>query len=741
MKIKLRKDWDTAIQPPTGKSQPHGHFVGRSREVTKLTNDLLNRDEGAVLVSGYRGVGKTSFVYKCLHEVLTQDKNVLVVLLNAVQLQDDGSGVVKNLIRRLYSSTNGGDTLKHDVKQRLKTLYRKAVSKEFSLQENLLRRSETSARSTKEQGIGINISERDWKTIVLLTCWSIAVVLQIFPVTAWEWFNKIVPLLFALPIPFGFNLWYKRKVVEEEKESSLGTASELYEFDNSVSNLESDLRDIHVQLHQSGKKLIYVIDELDKLATAQAALEIFSKLKTLFTLSKAIFVFIGDEDLYSKANVRTATQNSFRPKEYTYFTHKYFIARPSWGDLSGYIDEVAAEKDVDQSTYDDFKHGLLLDAQNDFFDLLERIRDRIKSYESGQPLIELDGLSDEDVKKARLHKAVVSVFEEKYKTEMISKWQENELIIRSLLAHANDVASKQVGWEVQDPQSDALVDAAKRDFNGLLLRMGAFTAVQENRANVGGKSIQVNKYKYEGVVPRDPPEHLPDPSELERKFLKGFETYSDFIVSIINSFHIPMGKPTLSRHELLTNPASYLEELNSPQTDVSNSLITGREIYLNLTTKVPPVAYKRDQIEQATANINAQTKNLISNMRIMFVQMIKKLSPNAHLQEQVLASNNNLFVGRAQEIRTFLGAVPHTVFFKLDYSKQLLLVDKTKDTGLKMQQIQGIVADSVDQFTILGIGPGPGPINDILNVCTDSPDELQKTGVNAIGQLKEFFEL
>lgn len=740
MKIKLHRNWDTGIQPPTLRLRTPGHFVGRSREVTMLTNDLLNRDEGAVLVSGYRGVGKTSFVYKCLREVLNQEKDTLVILLNAVQLQDDGS-VVKNLIRRLYSSISNGDSVKKEERQYLQALYRKAVSKEFSLQENLQRRSEVSATSTKEQGIGVNLSERDWRTIVLLTSWSLAVILQIFPATAWKWFNEIVPLLFALPIPFGFNLWYRRKTVEEEKNSSLGTASELYKFDNSVGNLESDLRDLHEQLHECGHKLIYVIDELDKLATAQAALDILSKLKTLFTLSKAIFVFIGDEELYGKANVKTSPQNNFRPKEYTYFTHKYFIARPSWRDLSGYIDEIVDDKDVDDATYNDFKHGLLLDSQNDFFDLLERIRDRITSYDGQQPLIEFELLTEDNLKRGRLHKAAVSVFEEKYKSEMISKWQENELIIRGLLAHANDVASKQVGWEVQDAQSDALTDAARRDFNGLLLRMGAFTGVQEGRANVSGKSIQVNKYKYEGVVPRDPPEHLLDPSELEQKFLKVFEAYSDFIVSVINSFHIPMGKSTLSRHELLKNPAGYLQELMSPQTDVSIPFNTGREIYLHLTTKIPPVAYKRDQVEQATANINAQIKSLISNMRIMFVQMIKKLSSKANLQEQVLASNNNLFVGRAQEIRTFLGGVPHTVFFKLDYSKQLLLVDKTKDTGLKIQQIQGIVADSVNQFIILGIGPGPGPINDMLNVSTDSPDELQKTGANAIGQLKEFFEL
>lgn len=740
MKIKLVKDWDTGIQPPIGKSKVKGHFAGRKDEVSKLTNDLLNREEGAILISGYRGVGKTSFVYKCLSNALVNEKGALVVLLNAPQLQDDDGKVVKNLIRRLYSAIKNEDTVKRNLKEDLETLYRKAVSKEFSLQQVFQKQAEMSVSSNKEQGIDISISERDWRTIVLITSWSLAMILQLFPATDWSWFNKIVPLLLALPVPFGFSLWYKKKKVKEEKKSLFGSAKELYEFDNSAGNLESDLRDLHEQLYNGGHKVVYVIDELDKLANAQAALDIFSKLKNLFTLSKALFIIIGDEELYSKASVKTSSQNGFRAKEYTYFTHKYFIARPSWTDLSDYIDEIVDKKEIDEPSYSNLKHALLFESQNDFFDLLERIRDRITSYDGRQPVIEFEALSDEDVKKAKLHKAVVLVFEEKYKSEMISKWQENELIIRHLLAHAKGIAEDYVGFEIQDGQSIDMLDSAKRNFNGLLSRIGALTVIQEDTCNVSGSSVRVNKYRYEGLVPRDPPKHLTEPSELELKFLDAFGRYCDYIVSIINSFHIPTGKPTLSRHELLEHPTEYLEELRSPQTDVSNPFSSGQEIYLNLTTKLPPTVYKRDQIEQATSNVLNQTKNLLANIRLIFMHMIKRFNSN-ELQDQLLSSNNNLFVGSAQEIRNFLGAFQHIVVFKRDLSKQLLILEKTDASGEKIRQVQGIILTLTDKFMILVIGAGAKPIDDVLNVTTDSPDELRKTGMDAVGQIRDFFGL
>lgn len=63
MKLFLKEDWDIPIQIPLTKNNV-GYFIGRKKELFSLFNELSRRKTGSILISGYRGVGKTSLVYK-----------------------------------------------------------------------------------------------------------------------------------------------------------------------------------------------------------------------------------------------------------------------------------------------------------------------------------------------------------------------------------------------------------------------------------------------------------------------------------------------------------------------------------------------------------------------------------------------------------------------------------------------------------------------------------------------------
>lgn len=144
MKIILKPDWDIPVQIPRKKQfEQIGHFVGRKAELAVFVNELLRRKQGAILVTGYRGVGKTSFVYQALHKLLRQHDNEkrLFVLVNGNHLDSDiysrspdPKSILVNLIRRLYASTQE-EKLKPELKQDIESLYKKAVSSEFKLSE------------------------------------------------------------------------------------------------------------------------------------------------------------------------------------------------------------------------------------------------------------------------------------------------------------------------------------------------------------------------------------------------------------------------------------------------------------------------------------------------------------------------------------------------------------------------------------------------------------------------------
>lgn len=91
----------------------------------------------------------------------------------------------------------------------------------------------------------------------------------------------------------------------------------LYQFENKLGNLEFDLETVQRELRDEGWKLVYIIDELDKLEEDKTK-AILSVCKNFFTLSDAIFIFVGDEKSYEIGRENNGVLYE-RSREYTYF--------------------------------------------------------------------------------------------------------------------------------------------------------------------------------------------------------------------------------------------------------------------------------------------------------------------------------------------------------------------------------------------------------------------------------------
>jgi len=76
--------------------------------VDSLTNEVVYSPGGCFLVTGYRGVGKTSFVNKVLHkakDVLAPDKTLIIVRLNLARGYDTDK-LLRRMIRELFYAVN-----------------------------------------------------------------------------------------------------------------------------------------------------------------------------------------------------------------------------------------------------------------------------------------------------------------------------------------------------------------------------------------------------------------------------------------------------------------------------------------------------------------------------------------------------------------------------------------------------------------------------------------------------------
>lgn len=278
MKIVLKRDWDFPISPPMNieianlpdakQRRDMGHYGGRRNELNKFINELLRRPKGSILISGYRGVGKTSFVYKALSELKLKDidHEIIIVMLNAAQLdvgQKNNEGIdpkkiIENLIRRLYSITKDSK-LNDELKKDINLLYKKAVASEVNMIERYQDQKNFRLETIQEWNLKFIINN---STSILIATTIFALILQYMAFMAFV--SKFIPILIAL---FGsLAFFYAIKTTVSEVESITKSADETYKSDNCIGNLEFDLEELHKKLYFGyNKKILYIIDELDKL--------------------------------------------------------------------------------------------------------------------------------------------------------------------------------------------------------------------------------------------------------------------------------------------------------------------------------------------------------------------------------------------------------------------------------------------------------------------------------------------
>ena len=420
-----------------------GHFVGRERERALIANELFRSSQRSIFVSGYRGVGKTSLIYRALFDVREQAgaKRFLRVLLNAAQLEAEAEQhqgieprqILVNLIRRLYTAVEAQETTA-EIRKKTETLYSKAVAAEFSERQDV---GQAFVREASRE----RSAELTFKAVVphvpiWLVGWAAAVLLAVLTPLSSDYLNNIIAIALAGPVPLAISGTLQYRRAESLKEIERRRAQSLYLFDASIGNLEFDLEQIHRLLTAAGFTTLYVIDELDKLE-AERVVEVLRFFKTLFTLSAAVFVFIGGEELAARFRDEGQAGTAYRPMHYTYFTSTYFLPRPRAGDLYVFLEEVADEvrDDSGDPLWPVVMRTLVFDAKGDFFDLIQRVRDRITEFEAdGAPVITIDELSDDEKTRARVQWLIEILFEQKYETFVPSKWRENEDVLRAVYA-------------------------------------------------------------------------------------------------------------------------------------------------------------------------------------------------------------------------------------------------------------------------------------------------------------------
>lgn len=255
-------------------------FIGRKEEIEELVRRLQYSDGGSFLITGYRGVGKTSFVNKAL-DILSRKVTLLDVHLNLARALEPAE-LMHLIVRHLYDRLIEKDiyrSLSHEIQHSLTLAYQRTSA-------NVVRK----LSQNSERGLELG----DWN-------------------------------LHGIRLPAQLKLSAKRSRSIDLETSFMAYDDKSAEHDiigisrvlaAGVPRREAWIQHLwrrvrHTNSPRIPLKIVFVFDELDKLdeferakgkaARAASSVEqMLGGLKNLFTTSGICFVFVAGKDLHEK---------------------------------------------------------------------------------------------------------------------------------------------------------------------------------------------------------------------------------------------------------------------------------------------------------------------------------------------------------------------------------------------------------------------------------------------------------
>lgn len=346
--LPLIKEFRFVHEPVDGTTSTR--FIGRENEMESLAQRILFSKGGSFLVTGYRGVGKTSFVNQVIRtldqalpwaEEALGKTEIVDIYLNVARPVEP-SEIMHHIIRRLRERL---------IEKGLYRLLDKDLQEELTLAYD--RTSVNMARklaASSEQSYGFNEA-------------SIGA----------EWMKAAVKM--------GWSS--KRSKTENYEMSYLGYDDKAAEHD--IIRISRRLADAGYYEpstgwerdglifrprapHKVSLKIVFVFDELDKLEefTAKAAKarkpvidEILGSLKNLFTTSGVTFVFVAGKDLQERWLDDVGKGDSVYESVFSY--DKYLPCL--WSDVDAICNTLLADPanlpSYDKQVYEEFKKYLV----------------------------------------------------------------------------------------------------------------------------------------------------------------------------------------------------------------------------------------------------------------------------------------------------------------------------------------------------------------------------------------------
>ncbi|TAJ12886.1 hypothetical protein EPO56_03615 [Patescibacteria group bacterium] len=436
MKLYFRDHWSE--QFGFGKDRNEHVFIGRVKEVNSLKHAISNNTSSTILVSAVRGVGKTTFVHRALSEIRNEIIPIFVnvghTLRDASKEKDlIGKAFLTSLIRASFLT----EQFAKDVD--IEKLYYQSIG-QFKKSSELLNASSNKTKKNILAQFTQNI-EGNFARLGLVIGGILFGTLGIFFESIWL---KLLGLIGVLSLPFslGFKFeWSWEKIFENTFKNQ-----DSYSIDDSPEYLETKFEQ-WLESKRDGKKIVFIIDELDK-DEAEEALDAIKEYKNLFGRSFAHFIFICNQKAYAFTQ-----QSRIESKYPTLFTHVYYLPTPTSEEMNLYLDKVLTiEQENEESG--ELKKFLLFKSANDFFTLKNLLNDLSEFDAEGKQYIDTETLKkiDKHYTDAAKIYDYIDRFYKYYSKIPKFFWQANSHLQAEVFAFANNNIKREFTINLNDSE-------------------------------------------------------------------------------------------------------------------------------------------------------------------------------------------------------------------------------------------------------------------------------------------------
>ncbi|OUA54591.1 ATP-binding protein [Bacillus thuringiensis] len=286
-------------------------FIPQDKELfEQLVLEIVNGNPASFLISGYRGAGKTSFINKVKERCVQKESNILFISLNFGKYEEF-SLILRKIIREVYLAIDNKELVVNIGTKSLLKNVRKQLEKDNPslLKELELIYERTFYQVTENRKHSLQTETSISQTIaydIKKAVISVGLLIATGISNEFKFVEKILGLnntnldkviLIASAIWAGFAS-YQLTLNYSKKRTELDELSRSSLYDNEIA--EFQLKKILNGLKRSGLKMVFIIDEVDKIDSDEKLNSLISELKPLMLSGLASFVLISGQKLYYK---------------------------------------------------------------------------------------------------------------------------------------------------------------------------------------------------------------------------------------------------------------------------------------------------------------------------------------------------------------------------------------------------------------------------------------------------------